>query len=143
MLKLLTFILILVTNTLVCLPMTLKEAEQISDERLRAQIAREKKPQANSRKETDISVMWSRPDLAEEFAKKLILEFSPDPESTIFKELKAKYYTLYKAYIVNCDFNTEDTYGENREFRIQMKIRILPGDDDQLHYEALDLKELR
>lgn len=143
MLKLLTVILILVTNILVCLPMTLKEAKRISDGRLREQIAKEKKFLANFRKERDISVMWNRPDLAEEFAKNLILEFTPNPESTTFNELKAKYYTLYKAYIVNCDFNTEDTYGEKRGFRIQMKIRIEPGDDDELHYEALDLKELR
>lgn len=143
MLKLLTVILILVTHTLVCLPMTLKESKQISDGRLRKQITNEKKSQAKSRKETDISVMWNRPDLAEEFAKKLILEFSPDPKSTTFKELKAKYYTLYKAYIVNCDFITQDSSGENREFRIQMKIRILPDENGALHYEALDLKELR
>ena len=143
MLKLLTFILILVTNTLVCLPLTLKEVKQISDERLKKQIAQENKSQANTRKETDISVMWNQPDLAEEFAKKLILEFSPDPESTTFKELKAKYYTLYKSYIVNCDFITQDSYGEYREYRIQMKIRILPDENGELYYEALDLKELR
>ena len=94
------------------------------------------------RNEPAIAVMYAHPELAEEFALVTIKEFSPDPESLKILYCKAKYATLYKAYIVNCKFETKDAYGDMQTYTIQITVQILPDGKGGIKYNALDFKEI-
>ena len=91
----------------------------------------------------DISVMWSRPDVAEQYACKIVQANVPNPDSSKFNYLKAQYLPLYKAYGVICHYTTEDAYGILRDYKIRMKIKILPDNQGGLNYDVYDLEELK
>lgn len=93
--------------------------------------------------EPAIAVMYAHPELAEEFALLTIKEFAPDPESLKILYCKAKYAILYKAYIVNCNFETKDAYGDLRNYTIQITVQILPDHKGGIKYNAIDFKEIR
>ena len=95
------------------------------------------------REEPAIAVMYAHPELAEEFARTTVKEFAPDPESLKITYCKAQYIPLYRAYVVNCHFNTQDTYGDMQSYKIQMQIQVLPDGQGGVKYNALDFKELR
>ena len=96
----------------------------------------------NTRQEPGIAVMYAHPELAEEFACTTVKEFAPDPESLKITYCKAQYIPLYRAYVVNCHFNTKDAYGDMQYYKIQMQIQVLPDGQGGVKYNALDLKEL-
>lgn len=95
------------------------------------------------REEPAIAVMYAHPELAENFTRQMIQEFAPNPESLKIEYCKAKYYVLYKAYITNCVFETEDAYGDLRTYKIQVTVQVLPDGEGGVKYNALDLKELQ
>ena len=97
----------------------------------------------NEREEPAIAVMYAHPELAEDFTRKMIQEFSPNPESLKIIDCKARYYVLYKAYITNCVFETEDAYGDMQTYKIQVTVQVLPDDEGGIIYNALDLKEIK
>ena len=99
-------------------------------------------PKTN-RQEQAIAVMYHHPELAEEYARETIKAFAPEPETLKITYCKAKYIALYRAYVVNCYFNTNDAYGEMQSYKIQMKVQILPDGAGGVKYNALDFKEIR
>lgn len=99
-------------------------------------------PKTN-RQGPDISVMYHYPELAEEYCRNTVTAFAPDQESLNITFCKAQYIPLYRAYVVNCYFDTNDAYGELQSYKIQMKVQILPDGNGGLKYNALDFKEIR
>lgn len=97
----------------------------------------------NEREEPEIAVMYAHPELAENFTRQMIQEFAPNPESLKITYCKAKYYVLYRAYISNCYFETEDAYGDMRNYKIQVTVQVLPDGSGGVKFNALDLKELQ
>ena len=97
----------------------------------------------NEREEPAIAVMYAHPELAENFTRQMIQEFAPNPESLKIEYCKAKYYVLYKAYITNCIFETEDAYGDMQTYKIQLTVQVLPDGKGGVKYNALDLKEIQ
>lgn len=93
--------------------------------------------------EPAIAVMYHHPELAEEYCCQLITAFAPDPETLKITYLKAQYIPLYRAYVVNCHFNTNDAYGDRQNYKIQMKVQILPNGKGEIKYNAIDFKEIR
>ena len=94
-------------------------------------------------KEPEIAVMYHRPDLAEEFTREIIEEFAPNPESLKITYCKAQYIPLYRAYVVNCYFNTDDAYGDMKSYKIQVTVQVLPDGKGGVKYNALDFEEIR
>ena len=90
-----------------------------------------------------IEVMYAHPELAEKFARETIKAFAPDPSSLKITYCKAQYIPLYRAYVVNCYFDTNDAYGDLQNYKIQMKVQMLPDGKGGVKYNALDFKELR
>lgn len=99
-------------------------------------------PKTN-KQEPAIAVMYHHPELAEEYAREAVKAFAPDPETLKITYCKAQYIPLYRAYVVNCNFNTNDAYGDLQTYKIQMKVQILPDGNGGVKYYALDFKELR
>lgn len=97
----------------------------------------------NEREEPAIAVIYAHPELAEDFTRKMIQEFSPNPESLKIIDCKARYYVLYKAYITNCVFETEDAYGDMQTYKIQVTVQVRPDGKGGIKFNALDLKELQ
>lgn len=95
------------------------------------------------KQEPAIAVMYHHPELAEEYARETVKAFAPDPETLKITYCKAKYIALYRAYVVNCYFNTNDAYGEMQTYKIQMKVQVLPDGARGVKYIALDFKEIR
>ena len=100
------------------------------------------KQEKSDYREPAIAMMYHHPELAEAHAKQIIHDYVPDPNTLEIVYCKAKYYVYYKAYVVNCSFTTDDAYGVNRGYAIQVKIRILPDDNGNPNYDVFDLKEL-
>lgn len=99
-------------------------------------------PKTN-KQEPAIAVMYHHPELAREFARKTIVQFAPDPETLRITYCKAQYIPLYRAYVVNCYFDTKDAYGDMQSYKIQMQVQVLPDGKGGVKYNALDFKELR
>ena len=99
-------------------------------------------PKTN-KQEPGIAVMYHHPELAEEYARETVKAFAPDPETLKITHCKAQYIPLYRAYVVNCYFDTNDAYGELQSYKIQMKVQILPDGNGGVKYNALDFKEIR
>ena len=93
--------------------------------------------------EPAIAVMYHHPELAEEYARETVKAFAPDPETLKITYCKAQYIPLYRAYVVNCFFNTNDAYGEMQSYKIQMKVQVLPDGNGGVKYNVLDFKEIR
>ena len=93
--------------------------------------------------EPAIAVMYAHPELAEKFARETVTSFAPDPETLKITYCKAQYIPLYRAYVVNCFFNTNDAYGDKQSYKIQMKVQVLPDGNGGVKYNALDFKEIR
>lgn len=93
--------------------------------------------------EPGIAVMYAHPELAEEYARETVKTFAPDPETLKITHCKAQYIPLYRAYVVNCYFDTNDAYGEMQSYKIQMKVQVLPDGNGGIKYNALDFKEQR
>lgn len=131
-------------SSLSCFSMTMEEALKINAERVKKQKEQEllKAREDSIRRSKDISMLWNSKDLAEQYAKDLILQYSPDAEKTIFHGVEAKWHPLYRAYIVNSQFQTEDAYGVMRVYKIQMKVRVSPNNEGNPQYDVFDLKEL-
>lgn len=123
-------------------PITLQKAIKLSKER---ELRNQQKANVNDIREvpkTEISVMYNSPHLAQEYAKEIIGENVPNPESLSFQRVLGKYIPLYRAYVVNCYYHTNDVYGELQSYSIQMKIQILTNKEGKLVYNVFDLKEL-
>ena len=99
-------------------------------------------PKTN-KQEPAIAVMYHHPELAEEYARETVKAFAPDSETLKITYCKAQYIPLYRAYVVNCFFNTNDAYGEMQSYKIQMKVQVLPDGKVGVKYNALDFKEIR
>ena len=99
-------------------------------------------PETN-KQEPAIAVMYAHPELAEEYARQTVTAFAPDSETLKITYCKAQYIPLYRAYVVNCFFNTNDAYGEMQSYKIQMKVQVLPDGNGGVKYNALDFKEIR
>lgn len=96
-----------------------------------------------NQKEPDIAVMYHHPELAEEYARETVTAFAPDPKTLKITYCKAQYIPLYRAYVVNCYFDTNDAYGKMQTYKIQMKVQVLPDGNGGVKYNALDFKELK
>ena len=122
----------------------MREALKINAERVKKQKEQEllKAREDSIRRSKDISMLWNSKDLAEQYAKDLILHYSPKPEMTTFHGVEAKWHPLYRAYIANSQYQTEDAYGIMRVYKIQMKVRVLPDNEGNPQYDVFDLKEL-
>ena len=123
-------------------PITLQKAIKLSKEREIRNWQKGNSYHINEVPKTEISVMYNCPRLAEEYAKEFIGENVPNQDTLSFQRVYAKYIPLYRAYVVNCYYKTDDAYGELRSFAIQMKIQILPDKEGKLVYNVFDLKEL-
>ena len=99
-------------------------------------------PKTN-KQEAAIAVMYAHPELAEKFARETVASFAPEPETLIITYCKAQYIPLYRAYVVNCYFDTKDAYGEMQSYKIQMKVQVLPNGVGGVKYNAIDFKEVR
>ena len=99
-------------------------------------------PKTN-KQEAAIAVMYAHPELAEKFARETVASFAPDPETLKITYRKAQYIPLYRAYVVNCFFDTNDAYGDMQSYKIQMQVQVLPDGKGGVKYNALDFKELR
>lgn len=99
-------------------------------------------PKTNQ-KEPAIAVMYHHPELAEEYCRSTVSTFALEPETLKITYCRAQYIPLYRAYVVNCFFDTNDAYGDLQSYKIQMKLQVLPDCNDGIKYNVLDLKELR
>ena len=99
-------------------------------------------PKTNNQ-EAAIAVMYAHPELAEKFARETVASFAPDLETLKITYCKAQYIPLYRAYVVNCHFNTNDAYGDMQSYKIQMQVQVLPDGKGGVTYNALDFKEIR
>lgn len=99
-------------------------------------------PKTN-RQEPAIAVMYAHLGLAEEYARETIKAFAPEPETLKITYCKAQYIPLYRAYVVNCHFDTNNAYGDMQTYKIQMKVQILPDGAGGVKYNAIDFKEIR
>ena len=99
-------------------------------------------PKTNQR-EPAIAVMYHHPELAEEYARQTVAAFAPEPETLKITYCKAQYIPLYRAYVVNCFFDTKDAYGDMQSYKIQMQVQVLPDGKGGVKYNAIDFKEIR
>lgn len=93
--------------------------------------------------EPAIALMYHHPELAEEYCRETVKAFAPEPETLKITYCKAQYVPLFRAYVVNCFFNTNDAYGDMQSYKIQMKVQVLPDGYGVVKYNALDFKEIR